>query len=93
MPKLDCRQLRMQWQKRPPATLVAPAEYKDDDATASAAEGLRDACIEYGIPIEPGDVAYYVNTVTAKCAQKFRPPRISQSRLTTNCANHYLSAP
>jgi len=55
---------------------VAPAEYKDDDATASAAEGLRDAYIEYGIPIEPGDVAYYVNTVTAKLRRNFRRPRI-----------------
>ena len=48
--------------------LLAPAEYKDD-ATASAAEGFRDACIEYGIPIKPGDVAYYVKTVTAKVAE------------------------
>jgi hypothetical protein len=33
------------------------------EATASAAEGFRDACIEYGIPIEPGDLA------NDRCAQ------------------------
>ena len=36
--------------------LMAPPEYRGD-ATASVAEGFRDACIEYGIPIEPGDLA------------------------------------
>ena len=24
------------------------------------------ACIEYGIPIEPGDLAYYIKVVSAK---------------------------
>jgi hypothetical protein len=33
------------------------------------AEGFRDACIEYGIPIEPGDLAYYVKVVAAKVAE------------------------
>ena len=34
-----------------------------------AAEGFRDACIEHGIPIEPGDLAYYVRIVAAKVAE------------------------
>jgi hypothetical protein len=42
--------------------LMAPPEYRGD-ATASVAEGFRDACIEYGIPIEPGDLTYYVKVV------------------------------
>jgi hypothetical protein len=42
--------------------LMARPEYRGD-ATASVAEGFRDACIEYGIPIEPGDLAYYVKVL------------------------------
>ena len=48
--------------------LMAPPEHRDD-ATASVAEGFRDACIEYAIPIEPGDLAYYVKVVAAKVAE------------------------
>ena len=60
----------MQWQVMPPATvLMAPPEHSDE-ATASVVEGFRDACIEYGIPIEPGDLAYYVTVVAAKVAEK-----------------------
>jgi hypothetical protein len=38
-------------------------------AIASAAAGFRDACIEHGVPIEAGDMAYYVKVVTAKVAE------------------------
>ena len=44
---------------------LAPPE-KRDEVIASLVEGFRDGCIEYGIPIEPGDLAYYIKVVTAK---------------------------
>ena len=47
--------------------IMAPPD-KRDDAIASCTEGFRDACVEYGIPVEPGDLAYYVKIVTAKVA-------------------------
>jgi len=48
--------------------LLASSEDRDD-ATASVAEGFRDACIDHGIPIDGGDLAYYVKIVTAKVAE------------------------
>jgi hypothetical protein len=48
--------------------LIAPFEHRDA-VTASVAEGFRDACVEHGIPINAGDVAYYVKVVTAKVAE------------------------
>jgi len=48
--------------------LIAPSEHRDA-ATASVAEGFRDACIDHGIPIDAGDMAYYVKVVTAKVAE------------------------
>jgi len=48
--------------------LLAPPELRDD-VIASCAEGFRDACIEYGVMVEPGDLAYYVRVVTAKVAE------------------------
>ena len=48
--------------------LIVPSEYRDA-ATASVAEGFRDACMEHGVPIEAGDMAYYVKVVTAKVAE------------------------
>jgi hypothetical protein len=48
--------------------LIAPSEHRDA-ATASVAEGFRDACIDHGISIEAGDMAYYVKVVTAKVAE------------------------
>jgi hypothetical protein len=48
--------------------LIAPSEQREA-ATASVAEGFRDACLEHGIPIEDGDMAYYVKVVTAKVAE------------------------
>jgi hypothetical protein len=30
---------------------------------------FREACLEHGIPIEDGDMAYYVKVVTAKVAE------------------------
>ena len=48
--------------------LLAPPEQRDD-AIASCTEGFRDACIEYGVSVEPGDPAYYVKIVTAKVAE------------------------
>jgi hypothetical protein len=44
---------------------LSPPEQRDD-VIASLVEGFRDGCIEYGIPIEPGDLAYYIKVVTAK---------------------------
>ena len=44
---------------------LAPPE-KRDEVIASLVEGFRDGCLEYGIPIEPGDLAYYIKVVTAK---------------------------
>jgi DNA-binding LacI/PurR family transcriptional regulator len=53
---------------------IAPPEHRDA-VMASIAEGFRDACQEHGIPIEAGDIAYYVEVVTAKAAEmrKMRP--------------------
>jgi hypothetical protein len=48
--------------------LIAPFEYRDA-ATASVTEGFRDACIDHGVPIDAGDLAYYVKIVTAKVAE------------------------
>jgi hypothetical protein len=48
--------------------LIAPSESRDA-ATASVAEGYRDACVNHGIPIDTGDLAYYVKIVTAKVAE------------------------
>jgi hypothetical protein len=48
--------------------LIAPSEYRDA-ATVSVAEGFRDACIDHGIPVNVGDLAYYVEIVTAKVAE------------------------
>jgi hypothetical protein len=48
--------------------LIAPFEYRDA-ATASVAEGFWAACINHGIPIDAGDLAYYVKIVTAKVAE------------------------
>ena len=48
--------------------LLAHPEQRDD-AIASCTEGFRDACIEYGISVEPGDLGYYVKIVTAKVAE------------------------
>jgi hypothetical protein len=48
--------------------LIVPPEHRDA-ATAGVAEGFRDACMEHGIPIEAGDMAYYVKVVTAKVAE------------------------
>jgi len=48
--------------------LIAPSEHRDA-VTASVAEGFRDACIDHGIPIDAGDMAYYVKVVTAKVAE------------------------
>jgi hypothetical protein len=48
--------------------LIAPSDHRDA-ATANVAEGFRDACIDHGIPIEPGDMAYYVKVVTAQVAE------------------------
>jgi hypothetical protein len=36
--------------------LIAPYEHRA--ATASVAEGFRDACTDHGIPIDAGDMAY-----------------------------------
>jgi hypothetical protein len=48
--------------------LVVPPD-SHDAAVASVAAGFRDACIEHGVPIEAGDMAYYVKVVTAKVAE------------------------
>jgi hypothetical protein len=48
--------------------LIVPSEHRDA-ATASVAEGFRDACLDHGVPIDAGDLAYYVKIVTAKVAE------------------------
>ena len=48
--------------------LIAPPDRRDA-AIASVAAGFRDACIEYSVPLEADDVAYYMKVVTAKVAQ------------------------
>ena len=48
--------------------LLAHPEQRDD-AIASCTEGFRDACIEYGISVEPDDLAYCVKIVSAKVAE------------------------
>ena len=69
MPKPDCRSIADAMAGNAASyVLMVPPEHRDD-ATASAAEGFRDACIAYGIPIEPGDLAYYVKVVAAKVAE------------------------
>ena len=47
---------------------------------ASLVEGFRDACLEYGIPIEPGDLAYYIKVVTAKVREMEAVGADSQSK-------------
>ena len=69
MPKPDCRSIADAMADNAASyVLLAPPEQRDD-ATASCTEGFRDACIEYGISIQPGDLAYYVKIVTAKVAE------------------------
>jgi hypothetical protein len=46
------------WQVMPPST----CSWRRLSTEANVAEGLRDACIEYGIPIELGDLAYYLRS-------------------------------
>jgi hypothetical protein len=48
--------------------LLTSFEYRNA-ATASVAEGFWAACIDHGIPIDAGDLAYYVKIVTAKVAE------------------------
>jgi len=48
--------------------LIVPSEHRDG-ATASVTEGFRDACLDHGIPIDAGDLAYYLKIVTAKVAE------------------------
>jgi hypothetical protein len=69
MPKPDCRSIADAMVERAASyVLMAPPEERDG-VTASITEGFRDACNEYGIPIEPGDLAYYVKIVTAKVTE------------------------
>jgi len=69
MLKPDCRSIADAMAvKAASYVLLTPPEQRDD-ATASCTEGFRDACIEHGIPIEPGDLAYYVRIVAAKVAE------------------------
>ena len=58
---------------------LAPPE-KRDEVIASLVEGFRDGCIEYGIPIEPGDLAYYIKVVTAKVREMEAVGADSQSK-------------
>jgi hypothetical protein len=58
--------------------LLAPPEQRDD-VIASLVEGFRDACIEYGIPIEPGDLSYYIKVVSAKVRELLAVGADSQS--------------
>jgi hypothetical protein len=68
-PKPDCRSIADAMAGNAASyVLMVPPEHRDDP-TASAAEGFRDACIAYGIPIKPGDLAYYVKIVAAKVAE------------------------
>jgi hypothetical protein len=56
--------------------LLAPREQRDD-VIASCVAAFRDACIEYGIILEPGDLAYYVKIVTDdRDGLRFRPRQI-----------------
>jgi hypothetical protein len=55
--------------------LITPPD-RHDDAIASVAAGFRDACIEHGVPIEAGDMAYDVKVVTAKVAEM--TPRMAE---------------
>ena len=33
---------------------------------ANLVEGFKDGCLEYDIPIAPGDLAYYIKVITSK---------------------------
>ena len=63
--------------------LPTPPEQRDD-VIASLVEGFRDACIEYGIPIEPGDLAHYIKVVTAKVREMDAIEAASQSEKQLN---------
>jgi hypothetical protein len=51
--------------------LIAPSQYRDA-ATASVALGFQDACLAHGIPIDAGDLAYYVKIIPP-CLHWLRP--------------------
>jgi hypothetical protein len=69
MQKPDCRSIADAMADNAASlVLLAPPEQRDG-AIASCTEGFRDACIEHGISVEPGDLAYYVKIVTAKVAE------------------------
>ncbi len=69
MPKPDCRSIADAMAETAASyVLMAPPEERDG-VTASVTEAFRDACIEYGISVEPGDLGYYVKIVTAKVAE------------------------
>jgi ABC-type tungstate transport system substrate-binding protein len=69
MPKPNCRSIADAMAGNGAShVLLAPRELRDD-VIASCAAAFRDACIEYGIMVEHGDLAYYVRVVTAKVAE------------------------
>ena len=59
--------------------LLAPPDVQRDGVIASLVEGFRDGCIEYGIRIEPGDLAYYIKVVAAKVREMAAAGADSQS--------------
>jgi hypothetical protein len=57
---------------------TAPPKARDA-AVAGAAAAFRDACDEHGVPIEIGDIVYYLKVVAAKAAEMIRASDIAAS--------------
>ena len=68
-PKTDCRSIANATADNAVSFVLLADPEQRDDAIASCAEGFRDACIQYGVSVEPGDLAYYVRIVSAKVAE------------------------
>jgi hypothetical protein len=81
MPKPDCRSIADAMADNAASyVLLTPPEQRDN-ALTGCTEGFRDDCIEYGISIEPGDLAYYVKIVTAKFAEMSSTASVQSEKL------------
>ena len=84
MPKPTCRSIADGMAANAASYVLPTPPEQRDDVVASLVEGFRDACIEYGIPIEPGDLAYYIKVVTAKVREMAALGADSQSEKKLN---------
>jgi hypothetical protein len=79
MPKPDCRLIADVMAGDGASYVLLASREQWGDVIASCVAAFRDACIEYGIIVEPGDLAYY--SLRYRCL--YLPFRvIVQERLT-----------